>query len=112
VREEDISFSVTASGLAGYSILSGTAEETDDPMAVVINVREPVAAEFSVRFLTKFVKATPLAERVTLRINERDFMTVEFDLGLGVGHLKYLLAAQSDGEEEATSSGSAADGMA
>lgn len=57
---------------------------------VVINLSEPVALTFSLKYLVNFCKASNLSSSVVLHLSQEVPLLVEY--GLGSGHLRFYLA--------------------
>lgn len=57
---------------------------------VSINLSEPVALTFSLKYLVNFCKASNLSSSVVLHLSQEVPLLVEY--GLGSGHLRFYLA--------------------
>jgi proliferating cell nuclear antigen len=55
--------------------------------ATVIDLQEPVALSFALRYLNSFAKATPLANQVTLRMSKELPLVVEYRIQ-DMGHIR------------------------
>uniref|UniRef100_A0A183BWW2 DNA sliding clamp PCNA n=1 Tax=Globodera pallida TaxID=36090 RepID=A0A183BWW2_GLOPA len=75
-----------------------TADE-DDKDRVDITVKEKVALNFSIKYLTNFTKATSLSDRVRLSMCDNVPLVVEYDLESN-GYLRYFLAPKIDEDKE------------
>ncbi|OQD64574.1 hypothetical protein PENPOL_c007G01066 [Penicillium polonicum] len=64
---------------------------------VVINLSEPVALTFSLKYLVNFCKASNLSSSVVLHLSQEVPLLVEY--GLGSGHLRFYLAPKIGDEE-------------
>ncbi|KAJ5574562.1 hypothetical protein N7450_008461 [Penicillium hetheringtonii] len=64
---------------------------------VTINLSEPVALTFSLKYLVNFCKASNLSTSVTLHLSQEVPLLVEY--GLGSGHLRFYLAPKIGDEE-------------
>jgi proliferating cell nuclear antigen len=76
---------------------SNSADKADEH--VVIELQDPVAQSFALRYLNNFAKATPLASSVKLGLSKDVPLVVEFIIP-DVGGLKFYLAPKIDDEEE------------
>lgn len=61
-------------------------------------MEEPVSLPFASKYLSTFTKATPLAERVKLRLAQAKPLAVEFQIE-GMGKISYYLAPKIQDEE-------------
>lgn len=57
---------------------------------VTVNISEPVALTFSLKYLVNFCKASNLSSSVVLHLSQEVPLLVEY--GLGSGHLRFYLA--------------------
>lgn len=73
-----------------------TADKKEDQ--TVIELKEPVALTFALRYLTSFSKATPLATHVTLSMTRELPVMVEYAM-TDMGYLRYYLAPKIEDEE-------------
>ncbi|PYH96382.1 proliferating cell nuclear antigen [Aspergillus ellipticus CBS 707.79] len=64
---------------------------------VSIDLTEPVALTFSLKYLVNFCKATSLSTKVSLCLSQEVPLLVEY--GLGSGHLRFYLAPKIGDEE-------------
>lgn len=66
-----------------------------------IEMTEPVSLQFAARYLTSFTKATPLSERVLLRLSPERPISVEYHIE-DIGQIVYYLApkVQDDDMDE------------
>ncbi|KAJ5763577.1 hypothetical protein N7533_002258 [Penicillium manginii] len=64
---------------------------------VTINLSEPVALTFSLKYLVNFCKASNLSSSVTLHLSQEVPLLVEYSLGSG--HLRFYLAPKIGDEE-------------
>ncbi|KAF9247426.1 hypothetical protein DTO006G1_3406 [Penicillium roqueforti] len=64
---------------------------------VVINLSEPVALTFSLKYLVNFCKASNLSSSVVLHLSDEVPLLVEY--GLGSGHLRFYLAPKIGDED-------------
>lgn len=75
---------------------SNSADKADEH--VVIQLEEPVAQSFALRYLNNFAKATPLSASVKLGLSKDVPLVVEFIIS-EIGCLKFYLAPKIDDEE-------------
>jgi len=68
---------------------------------ISIEMEEPVLLPFAAKYLSSFTKATPLSERVMVRLAIGKPLAVEYQIE-DVGHIIYYLAPkiQDDMEED------------
>lgn len=64
---------------------------------VTIDLSEPVALTFSLKYLVNFCKATALSSQVKLNLSQEVPLQVEY--GLGSGHLRFFLAPKIGDED-------------
>lgn len=65
---------------------------------VTIDLRTPVKLTFSLKYLSNFSKAAPLAEKVTLKMNKEFPLLVEF--AFEHGHISFYLAPKLGDDED------------
>lgn len=75
---------------------STTAEKPEDQTH--IDLKEPVALTFALRYLNNFSKATPLASQVKLALTKDLPVVVEYQIQ-DIGSVKFFLAPKIDDEE-------------
>ncbi|GBF89873.1 proliferating cell nuclear antigen [Raphidocelis subcapitata] len=73
-----------------------TADKKEDQ--TIIDLKEPVALTFALRYLTSFAKATPLATHVTLSMTRELPVMVEYAIQ-DMGHLRFYLAPKIEDED-------------
>ncbi|CAK0785120.1 hypothetical protein CVIRNUC_008326 [Coccomyxa viridis] len=66
---------------------------------VVIDMQEPVALTFALRYLNSFAKATPLASQVLVSMSKELPVVVKYQMG-DIGHISYYLAPKIEDDEE------------
>lgn len=64
-------------------------------LQVSIELNEAVSLTYACHFMGFFVKATPLADRVSMSLKADHPMALEYPIGT-VGHLRYHLAPKVD----------------
>ncbi|KAJ5338674.1 hypothetical protein N7452_005402 [Penicillium brevicompactum] len=64
---------------------------------VTVNISEPVALTFSLKYLVNFCKASNLSSSVVLHLSQEVPLLVEY--GLGSGHLRFYLAPKLGDDE-------------
>lgn len=65
---------------------------------VVIDMQEPVALTFALRYLNSFAKATPLSNQVMISMSKELPVVVQYRIE-DMGHISYYLAPKIDDEE-------------
>eukprot|EP00894_Picocystis_sp_ML_P000801 jgi/Pico_ML_1/51318/g2372.t1 len=70
----------------------------EDQEPTVIDLDEPVALTFAMRYLISFTKATPLSSSVTLSMSKDLPIVVEYRIA-DMGYVRYYLAPKIDEEE-------------
>ena len=60
---------------------------------------EPVRLPFAAKYLCSFAKATPLADRIILRLALGQPLAVEYNIQ-DIGYIKYYLAPKIQEDEE------------
>lgn len=85
-------------GAANITCKQNTATERDEDQ-VVIQLREPVSLNFSLRYFSSFTKATPLSEQVIISMSKDLPVVVEYPIS-DMGALKFFLAPKMDEEDE------------
>lgn len=63
-----------------------------------MEIDEPISLPFSAKYLCSFAKATPLAERVILRLAANQPVAIEYHME-DIGFIKYYLAPKIQEEE-------------
>lgn len=98
VTKDGCKFSSTGDiGTANMTLRhSTTADSTDSN--IVIELKEPVALTFALRYLNNFAKATPLAATVQLAFVKDAPIHVSYSMG-EVGSVSYYLAPKIDDED-------------
>ena len=99
VTKEGVRFSVSGDmGSGNMTLKSDNTVDTKEEDRVVIDMQEPVTLNFALRYLTFFVKATPLSESVVLQLSTETPLAVEYKVGDDLGHLRFYLAPKLDDE--------------
>jgi proliferating cell nuclear antigen len=97
VTKEGIRFSATGDlGTGNIMLKHNTAVDKEDD-AVVIEMQEPVALNFALRYLTLFTKATALGPTVALSLSADIPILVEYPIDT-MGYVRYYLAPKIDEE--------------
>ncbi|KAG0144541.1 hypothetical protein CROQUDRAFT_659866 [Cronartium quercuum f. sp. fusiforme G11] len=65
-------------------------DDDQESQSVFIVARQSVSLTFSIKYLSNFTKATPLATKVTLHMSNEVPLLVEYDFG--IGYVRYYLA--------------------
>jgi len=96
--KEGIKFSTTGDvGTANITLRHNTTADKQDDQTV-INLSEPVALTFALRYLNNFAKAAPLSSSVKVSLSKDVPVVVEFQIA-DMGYMKYFLAPKIDDEE-------------
>ena len=66
-------------------------EKENEDDVVKINISEPVKMGFALRYLNSFSKATPLCEKINLKLCKDFPMQIEFKVGK-TGFIRFYLA--------------------
>jgi DNA polymerase III sliding clamp (beta) subunit (PCNA family) len=69
--------------------------------ATIIEMEEPVALTFALRYMNSFTKATPLANQVTISLSSDMPVVVEYKVA-EMGHIRFYLAPKLEEEENQT----------
>ena len=98
VTKDAVKFSTTGD-IGSANIMCRQNKTADRPEdATEINVREPVALTFALRYLNSFSKATPLATHTVLKLSKELPIVVEYKME-DVGGLSFYLAPKIEDEE-------------
>lgn len=87
-------------GNGSLSIQQTDAADTSNANPITINVKQPVKMTFPGRYLTMFTKAVPLADSVTLCIQDGHPLAIEFSIPEEAGFVRYFLAPKIDQDDE------------
>ncbi|KAI8911841.1 proliferating cell nuclear antigen, N-terminal domain-containing protein, partial [Gorgonomyces haynaldii] len=101
VSKEGIRFSAEGDmGSGSVLVPSGQAsiDEKDEDLMCSITVKKPVVLAYALKYFVNFVKATPLAKRVTLSLSTEIPLMVEYAVG-EVGYVRFFLAPKMDDDE-------------
>ncbi len=94
--KQGVKFSVSGDmGTGNITIKSTTAADAKEEEQTIINLEEPVALTFALRYLGFFTKATSLSGSVTLSMSQDVPLVVEYGIHNGeedMGHVKFYLA--------------------
>lgn len=69
--------------------------------ATVIEMNEPVALQFALRYMNSFTKATPLSNTVTISLSNELPVVVEYKIA-EMGYVRFYLAPKIEEDEEET----------
>ncbi|PSC71363.1 Proliferating cell nuclear antigen [Micractinium conductrix] len=98
VSKEGIKFSANGDiGSANVLCRHSTGGKEEEQM--VIDMVEPVSLTFSLRYLTSFTKATPLAPSVTIMLSRELPVVVEYKVA-DLGWVRYYLAPKIEEDED------------
>lgn len=95
--KEGISFSC-AGDLGSGNIRLTQSGSVDDEDAVIINLKEALTLNFSLRYLNYFTKATPLSSKVKLSLAVNVPLVAEYAIE-DMGYIRYYLAPKLDDDE-------------
>ncbi|KAG2483328.1 hypothetical protein HYH03_017776 [Edaphochlamys debaryana] len=96
--KEGIKFSTSGDiGTANITLRHNTTPEKEDEQTH-IDLKEPVALTFALRYLNNFAKATPLTPQVKLSLTKDLPVVVEYKVG-ELGQVRFFLAPKIDDEE-------------
>lgn len=110
VSKNSACFSVEGDiGNGSLNIQQTEAADGKNSNPITINVKEPVKMTFPGRYLTMFTKAVPLADSVTLCIQDGHPLAVEFSIPEEAGFVRYFLAPKIDQEEDGEGEGNRED---
>eukprot|EP00245_Coleochaete_scutata_P015767 TRINITY_DN7164_c0_g1_i1.p1 TRINITY_DN7164_c0_g1~~TRINITY_DN7164_c0_g1_i1.p1 ORF type:complete len:263 (+),score=61.73 TRINITY_DN7164_c0_g1_i1:194-982(+) len=98
VTKEGVRFSTTGDiGSANITCRQNTSVEKEEEQTV-IDIQEPVALTFALRYLNSFTKATPLSSSVTLSMSKELPIVVEYKIA-EMGYVRFYLAPKIEEEE-------------
>lgn len=97
VTKEGIRFSATGDLGTGNIMLKHNTVVDKEDEAVVIDMQEPVALNFALRYLAMFSKGTALGPTVALSMSPDIPIVVEYPIEK-LGHIRYYLAPKIDEE--------------
>jgi len=98
VTKDGIKFSVSGDLGSGNTMIRQSAGVDKPEDAVTIDLQEPCAQSFAIKYLESFCKATPLSSTVTLKMHDESPLVVEYEVG-DMGYIRYYLAPKIDDEE-------------
>lgn len=67
--------------------------------ATVIELQEPVALPFALRYINSFAKATPLSNQVTISMSSDQPIVIEYKVA-DMGYIRFYLAPKIEEDEE------------
>lgn len=98
VSKDGVKFSTNGDiGSANVTCRQTSAVDKEED-AVVIELQEPVALTFALRYLNSFTKATPLSAQVTLSMSKDLPVVVEYRIA-EMGYVRYYLAPKIEEDE-------------
>jgi len=100
--KEGVKFSVSGDIGSGSIVCKqggGVDEEEED--SVSIKLEDEVSLTFALRYLNFFSKATPLSSHVVLKMSPDVPLVVEYQIGEGMGHIRFYLAPKIAEDSEA-----------
>lgn len=98
-QKQSVSFGVEGDIGTGEVTMHHT-EGADGKDAVSLQVNNPIKVTVSGKYLVQFTKACPLAESVTICMEEDNPIALEFAIPEQQGFVRYFLAPKIDNEEE------------
>eukprot|EP01025_Chloroclados_australasicus_P062279 TRINITY_DN81783_c0_g1_i1.p1 TRINITY_DN81783_c0_g1~~TRINITY_DN81783_c0_g1_i1.p1 ORF type:complete len:281 (-),score=33.22 TRINITY_DN81783_c0_g1_i1:73-915(-) len=100
VTKDGIKFSTAGDiGTANVTVRQNNGIDVKEEEQTSIELREPVALTFALRYLNSFAKATPLSTSVALSLSKDLPVVVEYQIA-DMGHIKFYLAPKIDDEME------------
>jgi proliferating cell nuclear antigen len=101
VTKEGVKFS-TKGDIGSANIVCRQNTSVDKPDdATVIEMNEPVALQFALRYMNSFTKATPLSNTVTISLSNELPVVVEYKIA-EMGYVRFYLAPKIEEDEEET----------
>ncbi|KAK9845702.1 hypothetical protein WJX81_000064 [Elliptochloris bilobata] len=98
VTKDGVKFSTSGDiGSANITIRQSTSADKPEDNTL-IDMQEPVALTFALRYLNSFAKATPLSPTVTLSMSKELPVVVEYRIS-DIGHISFYLAPKIEDEE-------------
>ena len=99
VTKDAVKFS-TNGDIGSANVMCRQNKTADKPEeATEIDINEPVALTFALRYLNSFAKATPLSSHTVLKLSKELPVVVEYKMG-DTGSLSFFLAPKIDEEME------------
>ena len=98
VTKDGVKFATTGDiGAANVICRQNTSVDKPEEQTV-IDMQEPVALTFALRYLNSFTKATSLSPSVVVKLSKELPVVVEYKIA-DMGHVRYYLAPKIDDEE-------------
>ncbi|KAJ3300242.1 hypothetical protein HK104_002804 [Borealophlyctis nickersoniae] len=98
--KDGIKFSAAGDiGSGSVKLKQGSSVDDDADTATTIELNQAVCLTFSLKYLSNFTKATPLADTVTLSMSSEVPLLVEYKVA-DVGYIRYYLAPKIGEDEE------------
>lgn len=97
--KQSVSFSVEGDIGSGSMTIHQSDGSADDKNPVTMTVNNPCKMTVSGKYLVLFTKAVPLAESVTICLEEENPIAIEFAIPEQQGFVRYFLAPKIDNEE-------------
>jgi proliferating cell nuclear antigen len=91
ISDDGIKFEVEGDIGNGIIHLKKTIKEDDSDERVHVELNEPVRMAFSMKYLQSFSKATPLCDKITLKLAKEIPLQMEFNVE-SIGYVRYYLA--------------------
>jgi proliferating cell nuclear antigen len=99
VTKDAVKFSTTGD-IGSANIMCRQNKTADADESTEIDINEPVALTFALRYLNSFAKATPLASHTVLKLSKELPVVVEYKMA-DTGRLAFYLAPKIEDEEMA-----------
>lgn len=97
ISNQGIKFEVEGDIGKGSVTLKPARKEEEKTERVKVEAKEPIRMIFSMRYLSSFSKATPLSEKITLKLAIEVPLQMEFKID-SFGFVRYYLAPKIDTE--------------
>lgn len=97
VTKDSINFKAEGSIGTGSVVMKAHTDMKDTKQSIRIDLNKPVNLTFGAKYLTDIVKATALADTVTIKLTNK--LPAMFEYKLQGGYLRYYLAPKFEDEE-------------
>ncbi|XP_058754904.1 proliferating cell nuclear antigen-like [Vicia villosa] len=101
VSKEGVKFSTKGDIGSANIVCRGNTGVDKAEEAIVIEMNEPVALRFGLRYMNSFTKATPLSSSVTISLSNEMPVVVEYKIA-EMGYVRFYLAPKIEEDEEET----------
>lgn len=99
VTKEGLKFSVKGDTMGNASMKFQSTGTGDDSKDVSIEMNDPCTLTFAVKYLNYFTKGGTLSDQVTLSLSQDTPLVVEYQVGDGLGYMRYYLAPKMEESE-------------